>query len=293
MIESKDRPKLWAEKEEWGFIQGTKETEIVSVRLLNGRDKDSEAFFSRQPLKVRVDYSVNEVTIEPHFGVAIFREDGVYCYGPNTLLDGIFIERLKPGTGFFQIEFNELPLAAGNYRISAAIWDRKEVIAYSYHPAHYKFKIGDMNEEDVLLELEHKWLDNAQAPAASVMVSDSRGNDRREFITGEDLYVRAGLNYGAGQGSRRHIQIRLYRRDGVYCFGADKILNDGEDAVTLCLPRLNLLRGRYGVSVWSGCGEPGVLEAPRPALHPFEMKSPRRDHGTIYIEHSWEGTAIG
>ena len=63
MIEQ-DRPKLWAEKEEWGFIQGTKETEIVSVRLLNDEDKDTGVFFSKHTLKVRVDYKVNEVTKE-------------------------------------------------------------------------------------------------------------------------------------------------------------------------------------------------------------------------------------
>ncbi|MDD4909391.1 MAG: Wzt carbohydrate-binding domain-containing protein [Candidatus Omnitrophica bacterium] len=278
------RPKLWAEKEEWGLIQGTRETEIVSVRLLNDEGKEDGVFFGGRALKVRVDYRANEVTKEPHFGVAIFREDGVYCYGPNTLFDGIPIDRLDPGSGFFQIGFNNLPLASGCYRVSVAIWDKREVIAYSYHPAHYKFRIAGVNEENMLLDLEHKWLDGRHAAADPGAVIGAGEDHKREFIAGEDLHVRAGSGGKDSRGIQRPIRIGLYRKDGIYCFGAERIAGDDEGPVTLCLPRLKLLKGRYYAS---------VAAAGKAALYPFEMRSCSGDHGTIYIEHSWEGTAIG
>jgi len=319
---NQERLKLWAEKEEWNLIQGTKEAEITSVALVNERGESSQIFSLNDTLKVIVSYKVREITKTPHFGVAIFREDGVYCYGPNTMFDGIEINGLSVGLGFFQIEFKRLKLAGGDYRISVAIWDKKEIVAYSYHPACYKFRMNGTNRDGRLLELEHQWIDalgrqivnslpedfyfNQQFLAGkwkkriegedsrivSVVITDRYGREKHKFIIGEDVYVKVRLDGSRKFRDDHYIWIGLYRKDGVYCFGAHKGLKPEENEVLLYLPRLNLLRGGYVISVARGSFMEEKPQEVHHALYPFEMGTFCQDHGTIYIEHSWKGSAI-
>src|SRR3989304_4190803 len=73
--------------------------------------------------KMRIlNFSVKTIIKDPHFGIAIFRKDGVYCYGPNTLFDGHKIPELKKGKGWFSLHYKKLWLAPGEYVLSVAIW---------------------------------------------------------------------------------------------------------------------------------------------------------------------------
>lgn len=150
----KETPKS---KDGWGTITGNRDLEITKIRILNSRNQGQLSFRTGQPLKVRVDFIAHGEIADPHFGIAIFKEDGTYCYGPNTRFDGIKIPKIKPGRGWFCIEYRELNLLPGNYKISVAIWEKDEKFAYAYHNAYYDFRVYFHKKDQGLAYLSHRW----------------------------------------------------------------------------------------------------------------------------------------
>jgi len=109
----KKQIKWWGDKREWGVICGTKETQIISVKILDGKGRIATKFAVGDKVTVKAEFGVYEEVKEPHFGVAILRDDGVYCYGPNTLFDGYKIEKLIKGKGWFSIKYGKMLLMPG------------------------------------------------------------------------------------------------------------------------------------------------------------------------------------
>lgn len=155
---SDSEAKVESIKSNWGTRAGTGDIEIKRVRLLDSRGKEESVFETSQRLKVWVDFFVHSEIADPHFGIAIFRDDGTYCYGPNTRFDGIKIPKLKKGGGWFSIEYRELNLLPGSYNISVAIWEKEERFAYDYHYAFYSFKVCSSKKDHGVVYLRHKWL---------------------------------------------------------------------------------------------------------------------------------------
>lgn len=144
-------------KDRWGTKMGNQEAQITRVRFLNGALNETGLFHTGERLKIIIEYIVHNEIEDPHFGVAIFREDGLYCYGPNTRFDKLKIKRLSKGKGEFSIEYKKLNLLPGRYRISVAIWQKDEKFAYDYHYAYYKFEVTSDKKDHGVLFLDHKW----------------------------------------------------------------------------------------------------------------------------------------
>ena len=137
----------------WGSISGTKDAEILGVEFLDKDKRKCSEFKTGESLEVRVAYRANKEIMNPHFGVAIFREDHVYCYGPNTRFDNLLIDNLGAGETEFSIYFPHLSLSAGTYLVSVAIWEREERYAYDHHHAFYKMTINGKKDNTLLKNL--------------------------------------------------------------------------------------------------------------------------------------------
>jgi ABC-type polysaccharide/polyol phosphate transport system ATPase subunit len=306
----------WADKRFWEKKEGSKEARIVEVRTYNSHGKQSNQFKSGEKVKVKVNFVVDEEVIEPHFGIAIFREDGVYCYGPNTSFDGHQIDKLNKGEGFFSIEYKSLFLKPGRYRFSAAIWDKDEVWAYDYHVGYYKFEIIGENNDLQLLDLRHKWqpdiwwqkftilqigksniffnlkeqwqdkATSSDIAISSIEVVDSSDSPKTVFHTGDDLKIKLQLDFSKQQPHDCYLWLGLFRSDDVYCHSTFKKLR--EKTISLTYPQIPLLAGDYYLSI--GVWEKGKKE---PLLYKhkayvFKMSFLGEDHGTVYLEHNWK-----
>ncbi len=144
-------------KKDWGTRTGTGDAEIKIVKLLDSRNQKQSLFKTGSRLKIQVDFFVHNEVENPHFGVAIFKDDGTYCYGPNTRFDGIKIPFLKKGKGTFFIEYPELNLLPGKYKISVAIWEKDEKFAYNYYSAYYNLEVYSSKKDHGIVYLRHKW----------------------------------------------------------------------------------------------------------------------------------------
>jgi hypothetical protein len=307
--------KWWADKRFWEKKEGSKDARIVGAQTYSAKGKQTNRFKMGEAVTVKVHFVVDKEIEEPHFGIAIFREDGVYCYGPNTFFDGHKIDKLNKGEGFFSIEYKSLLLKPGRYRFSAAIWDKDEVWAYDYHVGFYKFEVIGENNDTQLLNLKYRWepdswwqkfkISQPEKPVcffnlndqrqdktissdieiSSIELTDSSDNPKSIFHTGEDLKIKLQFKF-LKEPQDYCLWLGLFRGDGIYCHGASKKLR--EEVVSLTYPNLPLLTGDYylSVGIWKKNQREPLLYKHKASV--FKVSFLGQDHGTMYLEHSWK-----
>lgn len=141
----------------WGTKSGKGGISIERVRFFGPGGKKVLFFETGDTFKARVEFIVHKAVTDPHFGIAIFKEDGTYCYGPNTRFDNINFPILNPGRGSFDFDCDEFNLLPGKYRISVAIWEKDEQFAYDYHNACYEIEVVSGRKDHGIVYLKHKW----------------------------------------------------------------------------------------------------------------------------------------
>lgn len=305
--------KRWADDTvSWGRKLGTKQVVIERVDLLNRLGLRCSQVRSGQRLKIKVYFRAKDNIQDPHFGIAIFSNDGVYCYGPNTKFDRQNILELKPGDGYFALDFHKLLLAPGEYRISVAIWDKNEKLAFNYHEGCYKLTvIGDSDIEGEILNipfifhgkycknkkrnkidlstLNDKWgkkIETEQAKIESVKLLNNLGQEKDVFMTNESVKLIASFKNLTNWNKNSLFWVGLYRDDGVYCQGIIREIHD-KKIIKIAFPKLPLLPGGYRISlgVWDvGLGKFIISHH---GVYFFRMVFNKQDHGTIYLEHTW------
>jgi ABC-type polysaccharide/polyol phosphate transport system ATPase subunit len=301
-----ENTKKWADDiAGWGRKLGSKEVIIESVEFRNRFGWRSNSVKSGEPLEIKVDFNVKDSVKEPHFGVAIFRNDGVYCYGPNTGFDGYSIPELSPGKGYFILKLNKLLFAPGEYRVSAAIWDKNETLAFDYHDGCYKLNVtGKRDIGNQLLNLtfdrsrvhpdlsfledkRERQVEQKDAEIESVEFLNYAGEEKRAFMTNEPARLRIAFAIPSNRDRNNYLWVGLYRDDGIYCQGITRLIGRRK-VFEIAFPKLPLLPGGYRVSLGIWDNRKREFVTYRHAVYPFRMAFNRQDHGTVYLGHSWQ-----
>ena len=312
-----ENTKKWVENiSEWGQKLGTKEAVITSVKFINRWGFESHSFRSGQSMKIRVVFDAKNIIKEPHFGIAIFKNDGVYCYGPNTQFDQQVIREINPGRSWFELTYRELLLAPGDYKVSVAIWDKNEILPFDYHSGCYDLKIMGTNEAKELLRISCKVNGRAGLPGEKVLGPivgektdsvkreaggaggritsaqwiDDKGIPKDVLRTGETMTLKIDVTDSESRRDATYLWAGLFRDDDVYCQGFVSPVR-GEQSYHFVFREFPLLPGGYKVSagVWSEQGR-RFLER-RDNVVSFKMVFDREDHGTVFLKHAWKWEA--
>ena len=314
--------KKWADDiSAWGQVTGAKEVKIEAVRFSNRFRRVCDSLLPGEPLSVKIDFTVRDDIKEPHFGVAFFRQDGVYCYGPNTEFDGYVFQKLKKGKGFCIFSCPHVNFAPGEYRVSVAVWDKNEKIAYDYHDGCYRLKISGSNPGGELLRLPYYqkgkgWRGCFQqffhkrdiamritAAAqnekndifidvlkdASLNIFDSAGKKQDTFLT--NALVQFYCSFAWGDNSPHALEclfyLGLYRSDGVLCQTILAPFNGRTESI-IEFTRLSLLPGQYKIAagIWDARAKRFLWLRNKP--YDVQMVFNRPDHGTVYLDHAWK-----
>lgn len=307
--------KKWADDVSgWGEKLGTKEVTVDSVSFLDRFGFRCNRVHSGDPLKIEVNFTVRNRVKNPHFGVAIFRSDGVYCYGPNTDFDDWYIPELKPGKGSFSLHYANMLLAPGDYRVSIAIWDSQETVAFDYHQGFYPLSIsGFSNAAKELLNIPCKTstryligsppkppahlfngksmqkTDNETIQIESIRLIDDARKEANVFMTGQPLELAITLNVPL-KDTQAHIWVGFYRQDDIYCQGVTMPAGR-KRSYAVRFPKAYFLPGAYKISfgIWDQKRRRILMY--RHGLLAFNMVFNRPDHGTVYMAHKWKWEA--
>jgi hypothetical protein len=232
----------------------------------------------------------------------------VYCYGPNTQFDRQVIREIKPGRGWFEIKYEELLLAPGDYKISVAIWDKNEALPFDYHSGCYDLKISGSNAAKELLRIPCKIKGRASLPGEWIAAFDTRGDIRKEetgikigsvqwvdvygvpkdvLRTREAATLKINIADTLPRGEKIYFWAGIFRNDGVYCQGF--VAPRGkEQCYNFVFPELPLLPGGYTVSVRAWDAKVKKILACRDGAVSFRIVFDREDHGTVHLEHAWK-----
>jgi len=110
---------------------GTREAEIVSVRVLDGEGEERYNMASGEPVVFEIRARASQALDDFVFGIGIFTPRGVECWGVNTHIGGYVPERLA-GETTVRLVCPALRLAPGEYLVDVAVHAR-DGYPYDYH----------------------------------------------------------------------------------------------------------------------------------------------------------------
>jgi ABC-type polysaccharide/polyol phosphate transport system ATPase subunit len=303
-----ENTKKWAEDTSlWGKKLGTKEIVIEKVEFVNKFGLKSNCIRTKEPLKIKVFFNARDIVKDPHFGVAIFRGDGAYCYGPNTAFDGCSIKELKKGRGYFSLTLKKVLLAPGEYRISVAILDKNEVLAFDYHNGCYTLKIeGYENAAKEILNLPFRispsnWfnlkrrthclpllacLEPTGFTLESLKSFNGSNQESNVFLTNEKARFIVDFKFSEVSRKNHYFWFGIFRDDGVCCQSVTRPFRKNIFKITF--PRLPLLPGKYKFSIGIWNSENKRFVACFKDVHAIQMRFSKQDHGTVYLVHKWQ-----
>jgi ABC-type polysaccharide/polyol phosphate transport system ATPase subunit len=130
--------------------------QIVDVKLLDRGGEEVKELRSGDPLSVEIVYHCHRQVSNPVLGVALFRNDGAYVYGTNSSVDGL---ALPPaiGPGRVRLDYRALPLLAGSYALSVAIFDGPDTPALDHRNQRHPFRVLGKSGEHGVIRLQHDW----------------------------------------------------------------------------------------------------------------------------------------
>lgn len=134
---------------------GTREVEIVDVRLLDSSGTERYVYQSGDAVSIAIRYVVHKSVPKPVFGIGIFRPDGVCCYGTNTHLDRADFPELS-GEGVVTCALESLELVAGDYLVDVAV-HAEDGYAYDYHTRRWSFAIRSGIADVGVYRPRHQW----------------------------------------------------------------------------------------------------------------------------------------
>jgi lipopolysaccharide transport system ATP-binding protein len=110
---------------------GTYQAEITQVELQNAAGECPPYFKTGGFLRLRMHYQAQTRIERPTFGLAFHRHDGVHVNGPNSVSEGYHIDAIE-GCGYMDYVIERLPLNAGAYELTVAIYNHDSTLAYDH-----------------------------------------------------------------------------------------------------------------------------------------------------------------
>ncbi len=119
---------------------GSREIEIQRVVFLDERGRELSALRTGDPVTIRMYYQAHEPVNEPVFGIGIYHANGFQINGPNTRFAGLSLGTVF-GKGYVDYQIEALPLLAGNYVLTVAVYDVTLSHPYDHHQWMYPFVV--------------------------------------------------------------------------------------------------------------------------------------------------------
>ncbi len=143
--------------EEQGDLQryGNQKAEITSITLNRADKQNCNTLRSGEDAEIVIAYKAHEIIKNASFGIGIFRNDGVQCYGTNTVIDQLQEFDLD-GIGTMTIKLEKLGLLQGSYSMDIAI-ECDQGIPVDYYKNAIQFDVTSRINDVGVMRVEHKW----------------------------------------------------------------------------------------------------------------------------------------
>ena len=134
---------------------GSGEISFQQVRFLDAEGNDCFLHRSGAPAVIEMAYTVARPQPDPVFGIAIYRQDGLWVYGTNTAIDGLTLEAPQ-GKGVIRFHMPALHLLEGQYWLDVAVHARNGT-PYDYWRHCWNFSVYSLVSDQGVYRPEHRW----------------------------------------------------------------------------------------------------------------------------------------
>jgi hypothetical protein len=148
---------------------GTREVEMVDVRLRDGAGVEGASFTTGSELVVEIRYRAQKRIERPVFGFSIKTGTGFFIFGTNSQILRQPIPDLEPGDGVIRLRVNPLALMEGKYFLSLAIHSWDHAVQYHRREDWYPFAVKNASSALGVFQLNCAW-----QPGASGEIRDRR-----------------------------------------------------------------------------------------------------------------------
>jgi hypothetical protein len=135
---------------------GTRDVEMLDVRLLDGQGREVNIFEAGESMIVEVDYNAKRRIEKPVFGFNIKTGNGIYVFGSNTQIAKMPVNAIE-GRGTMRLSIAPLTLKKGNFFLSLSIHSWDHAVQFHRREDWYPFIIRDVSESPGLVHLNTQW----------------------------------------------------------------------------------------------------------------------------------------
>lgn len=134
---------------------GNGDAKISEVKLLNKDGEEAAWFWTDDPVMIQFSYDVKKCVENAVFGIGIFRNDGLNCYGTNTEIDKMPGYSLKK-RGTVRFKMDAMTLLPGDYILDVALVTDMEIPVDFFTKAK-KFKVYAKRDDIGVARMKHSW----------------------------------------------------------------------------------------------------------------------------------------
>ena len=137
---------------------GEQSDETMKLAKILGLRMDRNVLAPFEPLRVHLDYQVNEAELDSFLlGISIRRgSDDLYIFGPNTALDRVEVPSVR-GRHRVQYEIPRLTLLGGEYYLEAGLFSDKGLVCLDFAPRAASFTVKAPYFSEGLVNFDHTW----------------------------------------------------------------------------------------------------------------------------------------
>jgi len=134
---------------------GNRKVEINKVWLTDSENHECYSFECGDRMNINISYLMNEKVDDLVFGIGIFRNDGLQCYGTNMDIDRC-IYTDYPLKGVVECKIETLGLLEGRYYLDVAAHTR-DGLPYDYQTKYLEFSVISRIHDVGVARLFHQW----------------------------------------------------------------------------------------------------------------------------------------
>ena len=134
---------------------GNGAAQITKIQVLNSKGEEKRVFATGEDAIIKVWYTVKNVVPDADFGIGIFRNDGIQCYGTNTRIEH-FPKFDLSKDGVFELQIDSLTLLAGKYWIDLAI-ESSNGLPVDYFTRAFELEVFSPIGDVGVCRIRHKW----------------------------------------------------------------------------------------------------------------------------------------
>ncbi|HYN44459.1 MAG TPA: Wzt carbohydrate-binding domain-containing protein [Candidatus Limnocylindrales bacterium] len=134
---------------------GDKKVEIISVRFIDKFGRENTAFFSEDPITVKINYNVNAPIDDLVIGIALYSDNDVMCFGTNTDIKEFNVDK-EQGSKEIRLKIHNLIMMEGKFHLTIAAHSMKQ-IPYDWLDKQFHFDVIKKGNNAGLFEIPCEW----------------------------------------------------------------------------------------------------------------------------------------